>query len=300
MIKYLVMDIDGSLTDGKIYMGPSGEVMKAFSIKDGMVPNFYLKPAGIIPVVITARESTIVENRCKEIGISEVYQGKLDKLSVLKEIVGSDGLGSCAYFGDDTLDLKCITPIRETGGIGGCPCDAVQEVKAACDYVCESKAGQGALREFTEWLLSPHDSADDLKHRVDQAIEYLKGLQISEEDYGKKVIVNDDFFYTVQCYTTKPEKDCGLESHKKYIDIQLILQGEEVMDICDTSRLSIKTEYDEEKDIMFWNIPSRMARTILKTGDYIVLYPENAHRGAVSLEGPEKVVKIVGKVFITK
>ena len=68
--------------------------MKAFSIKDGMVPNFYLKPAGIIPVVITARESTIVENRCKEIGISEVYQGKLDKLSVLKEIVGSDGLGS--------------------------------------------------------------------------------------------------------------------------------------------------------------------------------------------------------------
>ena len=274
--------------------------MKAFSIKDGMVPNFYLKPAGIIPVVITARESTIVENRCKEIGITEVYQGKLDKLSVLKEIVGSDGLGSCAYFGDDTLDLKCINPIREAGGIGGCPCDAVQSVKAACDYVCDSKAGKGAFREFTEWLLSPHDSADDIKHRVNQAIEYLKGLQISEEDYGKKVIVNDDFFFTVQHYTTKSEKDCGLESHKKYIDIQLMLQGEEVMDICDTSRLSIKTEYDEEKDIMFWNIPSRMARTTLKTGDYIVLYPENAHRGAVSLEGPEKVVKIVGKVFITK
>lgn len=300
MIKYLVMDIDGSLTDGKIYMGPSGEAMKAFSIKDGMVPNFYLKPAGIIPVVITARESVIVENRCKEIGITEIYQGKLDKLSVLKEIVGSDGLGSCAYFGDDTLDLKCITPIREAGGIGGCPCDAVQEVKAACDYVCESKAGGGALREFTEWLLSPHDSADDLKYRVNQAVEYLKGLQISEEDYGKKVIVNDDFFFTVQHYTTKSEKDCGLESHKKYIDIQLMISGNEVMDICDTSRLSVKTEYDEDKDIMFWNIPARMARTTLRADDCIVLYPENAHRGAVSLEGPEKVVKIVGKVFITK
>lgn len=298
MIKYLVMDIDGSLTDGKIYMGPSGEAMKAFSIKDGMVPNFYLKPAGIIPVVITARQSTIVENRCKEIGITEVYQGKLDKLSVLKEIVGSDGLRSCAYFGDDTLDLKCINPIREAGGIGGCPCDAVQSVKAACDYVCESRAGEGALREFTEWLLSPHTSADILKQRVDRAVEYLKGLKVTEEDSGKKVIVNDDFFYSVQSYMTKDEKDAGLESHKKYIDIQLMISGSEVMDICDTSRLSVKTEYDEEKDIMFWNIPSRMARTTLRAGDCIVLYPENAHRGAVALDKTEKVLKIVGKVKI--
>lgn len=298
MIKYLVMDIDGSLTDGKIYMGPSGEAMKAFSIKDGMVPNFYLKPAGIIPVVITARESTIVKNRCKEIGITEVYQGKLDKLSVLKEIVGSDGLGSCAYFGDDMLDLKCINPIREEGGFGGCPCDAVQNVKASCDYVCENKAGEGALREFTEWLLSPHTNVGDLKNRVDQAAEYLKGLKINAEDYGKKIIVSDDFFYSVQSYMTKDEKDCDLESHKKYIDIQLMISGNEVMDICDTSRLSVKTEYDEDKDIMFWNIPARMARTTLRADDCIVLYPENAHRGAVSLEGPEKVVKIVGKVFI--
>lgn len=298
MIKYLVMDIDGSLTDGKIYMGPSGEAMKAFSIKDGMVPNFYLKPAGIIPVVITARESTIVENRCKEIGITEIYQGKLDKLSILKEIVGSDGLGACAYFGDDTLDLKCIDPIREAGGIGGCPRDAVQEVKAACDYVCENKAGEGALREFAEWLRSPHASVDEIKQRVDQAVEYLKGLKVTEEDSGKKVIVNDDFFYSVQSYITKDEKECSLESHRKYIDIQLMLSGNEVMDICDTSRLSVKTEYDEKKDVMYWNLPWRMARTTLRAGDCIVLYPENAHRGAVSLDGPEKVLKIVGKVLV--
>jgi YrbI family 3-deoxy-D-manno-octulosonate 8-phosphate phosphatase/YhcH/YjgK/YiaL family protein len=298
MIKYLVMDIDGSLTDGKIYMGPSGEAMKAFSIKDGMVPNFYLKPAGIIPVVITARESTIVENRCKEIGITEVYQGKLDKLSVLKEIVGTDGLGSCAYFGDDTLDLKCIIPIREAGGIGGCPCDAVQEVKAACNYISEHKAGEGALREFTEWLLSFHEDSDDLKSRVDRALSYMKKLNVVGADCGKKVVVDDKFFYTVQSYQTKSEEDAGLESHKEYIDIQLMISGNEVMDICDTSRLSVKTPYDLEKDIMFWNIPPRMARITLKTGDFIILYPENAHRGAVKLDQAEHVVKIVGKVKI--
>lgn len=59
MVKYLIMDIDGTLTDGKIYMGPGGEAMKAFSVKDGYVINFILKPAGIVPIVITARKSQI-------------------------------------------------------------------------------------------------------------------------------------------------------------------------------------------------------------------------------------------------
>ena len=73
MIRYLVMDIDGSLTDGKIYMGPTGETMKAFSIKDGYAINFILKPAEILPVVITARTSEIVQKRCQELGISPNY-----------------------------------------------------------------------------------------------------------------------------------------------------------------------------------------------------------------------------------
>ena len=106
MVKYLIMDIDGTLTDGKIYMGPGGEAMKAFSVKDGYVINFILKPAGIVPIVITARKSQIVQNRCDELGIKEVYQGKLDKITMLKEIVGEENLGQCAYFGDDILDLE--------------------------------------------------------------------------------------------------------------------------------------------------------------------------------------------------
>ena len=65
MIKYLVLDVDGTLTDGKIYMGPTGETMKAFSVKDGYVFNYILKPLGITPIVVTARKSSIVQQRCE-------------------------------------------------------------------------------------------------------------------------------------------------------------------------------------------------------------------------------------------
>ena len=70
------------------------------------------------------------------------------------------------------------------------------------------------------------------------------------------------------------------------------------MDIVDVSRLSIKEEYINDKDIVYWNIPDRMTRIKLSTGDYVVLYPENAHRGAIALEKREKVLKVVGKVSV--
>ena len=72
MIKFLVMDVDGTLTDGKIYMGQSGEMMKAFNIKDGYGIHDILIPAGISPVIITGRKSEIVLNRCSELGIEQV------------------------------------------------------------------------------------------------------------------------------------------------------------------------------------------------------------------------------------
>lgn len=298
MIRYLIMDVDGTLTDGKIYMGPNGEAMKAFSIKDGYVINFILKPIGVIPVIITARNSSIVQQRCDELGIKEVYQGKMDKLKALKEIVGESNIGKCAYFGDDILDLKCMIPIQEAGGIVGCPVDAVKEVKAIADYICISKAGEGALREFSEWLVETKEDDTVIEGRINNAIAYLKELKISEQDIGKKQIVNENFNYTIQSYMTKPSNECKLESHRKYVDIQIMISGNEAMDIADISRLKIQGEYDEERDIMFWKEPKRMARTTLREGDAIVLYPENAHRGAVSVADSEKVIKIVGKVKI--
>lgn len=297
MIKYLVMDVDGSLTDGKIYMGQNGEVMKAFSVKDGYVFSYILKPLGIKPIIITARNSSIVQNRCDELGISDVYQGKLDKLSVLNELVGSDSLGACAYFGDDILDLKCMLPIKEAGGIIACPSDAVNEVRAVANYVCVNKAGDGALREFCEWVARTDRNFVEIKNKVSDALDYLLGLEVTASDVGKH-IVSPTFYYCIQNYATKPECECKLESHRKYVDIQIIVKGVEAMDIADISRLSLSEPYDVEKDVMFWNTPERMARTVLNTGDYIILYPENAHRGAIKVADGQTVLKIVGKVQI--
>lgn len=296
MIKYLIMDVDGSLTDGKIYMGSQGEAFKAFSIKDGYVINYILKPAEIIPMILTARSSSIVQNRCDELGITEVYQGKLDKLTALKEIIGEDKFKYCAYFGDDILDLKCMNPIKEAGGIVGCPSDAVQEIKAIADYVCMNKAGEGALREFSEWLVLPRRDETYIRENVEKALEYLKTLEIHQNDINKKVVVNDNFFYTIQSYETKSIDQCKLESHREYIDIQIMVEGEELMQVADTSRLNLLEEYNKDNDVIFWKIPRQMMEMTLRKGDYIVLYPENAHRGAIKYGKCKSVLKIVGKV----
>jgi 3-deoxy-D-manno-octulosonate 8-phosphate phosphatase (KDO 8-P phosphatase) len=147
------MDVDGTLTDGKIYMGPNGEVMKAFSVKDGYAINYILKPAGITPIVITARKSDIVKKRCDELGITEVYQDTFYKLARLKDIIGEKKLGQCAYIGDDIPDLECMKAIKNAGGLVGCPADAVKDIKNIANYVCSLKAGEGAMREFAEWIV---------------------------------------------------------------------------------------------------------------------------------------------------
>lgn len=150
MIKYLVMDVDGTLTDGKIYMGASGEMMKAFDIKDGCGIKDILPKCEIVPIIITARNSAILVNRCNELGINQVYQGVRDKLDKLISI--TDNLAECAYIGDDILDLQCMEPIKEAGGKVGCPADSAKEVLKISDFISKRNGGNGAVREFIEWL----------------------------------------------------------------------------------------------------------------------------------------------------
>lgn len=151
MIQYLILDVDGTLTDGKIYMGKNGEVMKAFNIKDGCGIHDILLPSGITPVIITGRSSDIVLNRSKELGITEVYQGVRDKLGKLTEI--TEDLKSVAYIGDDINDLPCMKPIKAAGGMIGCPADAAEEVKEIVDFLAVHNGGDGAVRDFIEWLV---------------------------------------------------------------------------------------------------------------------------------------------------
>ena len=151
MIKYLVMDVDGTLTDGRIYMGNDGEMMKAFDIKDGCGIHDILIPAGIAPVIITGRSSKILENRCKELGITNLHQGIRNKIEKLLTI--TTDLSMVAYIGDDINDLSCMEPIKEAGGLVGCPADAVQKVINLADFVSKRNGGNGAVREFIEWIV---------------------------------------------------------------------------------------------------------------------------------------------------
>ena len=153
-IKLIFFDVDGTLTDGKIYMGNSGELFKAFDIKDGCGIHDILPKLGIVPVVITARKSEIVLNRCKELGITECYQGIRDKLSKMSEIAekyelqkNENGIfEEAAYMGDDIIDIECMKHC----GMVACPNDAVREVKEISDFIAEHNGGNGAVREFID------------------------------------------------------------------------------------------------------------------------------------------------------
>lgn len=151
-IKLLVMDVDGTLTDGRIYIGVQGEVMKAFDVRDGYAIVHLLPQLGITPVIITGRSSVIVAQRAKELQITELYQGVSDKLAKLKEVAAKfeAAADEVAYIGDDLNDLDCIRYC----GMTACPADAISDVLGAVDYVCKHDGGRGAVREFISFLLN--------------------------------------------------------------------------------------------------------------------------------------------------
>ncbi len=156
-MKAIIFDVDGTLTDGKIYMGNDGEVMKRFDVKDGCGIHDLMPMHNLIPIIITARSSSIVANRCKELGVTYYYQGCRDKIKKLDEI--AEELHFCkdfagiyqevAYMGDDIIDL----PVMKKCRFKGCPSDAVSEVREIADFISVNAGGNGAVREFIEWII---------------------------------------------------------------------------------------------------------------------------------------------------
>lgn len=155
MIKLLIMDVDGTLTDGKIYIGPEGEAFKAFNIKDGYGIAHLLPDLLIKPIIITGRKSKIVENRCLELCISDVFQGVDDKVCKLCEVIAENHVtyDQVAYIGDDDNDLESMKKIKVGGGIVACPFDASPNVLEIADYVSVKCGGDGAVRDFIEHIL---------------------------------------------------------------------------------------------------------------------------------------------------
>ena len=142
-IKMLVMDVDGTLTDGKIYYGNDGELFKAFDVRDGY-RLVKCEEYGIITAIITGKTSKIVECRARDLKIKEVHQGVSNKIEVLKSLINKYNLdkSQVAYIGDDVNDIECM----QYCGFSACPADAIDEVKNTVDYVFKNIGGHRAVR----------------------------------------------------------------------------------------------------------------------------------------------------------
>ena len=149
-VKLVIFDVDGVLTDGGIYIGPQGELFKAFNAKDGLGVSLWHK-AGGKTAIITGRTSEQLSCRAQELGISRVWQGQRDKRAAYRELKEAFGLADeeIAYIGDDLIDL----PVMLQVGFTGAPADASPEVRRIASVVSGLPGGHGAVREVLEFLL---------------------------------------------------------------------------------------------------------------------------------------------------
>jgi 3-deoxy-D-manno-octulosonate 8-phosphate phosphatase (KDO 8-P phosphatase) len=150
-IKLLLLDVDGVLTDGRIILDKQGNELKAFHVRDGHGIKMAQR-AGIIVGIITGRQSEVVNIRARELGITEIYQGRHEKIAVYDSILKKYGLNddAVAYIGDDVVDLD----IFKRAGLAVTVADADSSVKPHVDMVTKTAGGRGAVREFINLILN--------------------------------------------------------------------------------------------------------------------------------------------------
>ena len=154
-VRLLLLDVDGILTDGRLYFSNSGEESKAFHSLDGHGIKM-LMLAGIPVGIITGRESNIVTKRAADLGIDILYQGREDKIDVLKEIITNKGIEAqaIAYAGDDLPDLPVLQAVGLSFSVPG----AHPDVKGAVNAITTRCGGEGAVREITDFILNAQAS----------------------------------------------------------------------------------------------------------------------------------------------
>ena len=157
-ISALLLDVDGVLTDGKLMFSSSGEEMKAFSSLDGHGIKMLLR-TGLTVGIITGRTSRIVENRCRDLGITLVLQGQGDKEAALNSILAEHNLDleQVAYVGDDLPDLPVLDQVGLSFSVSSGHPAITQRVAAIADW----PAGGGAVREICDFLLAARGSRSD-------------------------------------------------------------------------------------------------------------------------------------------
>lgn len=154
MIKLLVLDVDGCLSDGKLIYTADGVESKNFNVKDGLGISTWVKLGNQV-AIITGRNSTIVERRAKELGIQHLHQGIKDKDRVLKEIVSSLGItfDEVAAIGDDLNDFNMLQLV----GKSFTPKNGVKEIQATVDVVLSYDGGDGAVREMIDSIVDENN-----------------------------------------------------------------------------------------------------------------------------------------------
>jgi 3-deoxy-D-manno-octulosonate 8-phosphate phosphatase (KDO 8-P phosphatase) len=169
-IKMILMDVDGTLTDGTLAVLPDGEEVKSYHVKDGL-GILLAHLAGLKTGIITGKTSKALEKRAAKLRIMELYQGILDKKQVFLEILGRHSLQpeDIAYIGDDLGDLEVI----KLSGFSGAVADAHPLVKKHSHFLCENLGGKGAVREFIEFIFEAQDKWDLVASRLHQ----LKGKE---------------------------------------------------------------------------------------------------------------------------
>ena len=150
MIELVVLDVDGTLTDGKIIYSNNGDEIKNFDVADGLTIAAWTKKFGKHAAIITGRESKLVERRAKELGINHLYQGVHNKDEVLQSILDKENLSwsQVAAIGDDLNDYKMLKKV----GLSFTPANGTHYLKEFVSVTCKNKGGEGAVREMFEYI----------------------------------------------------------------------------------------------------------------------------------------------------
>lgn len=162
-IKYLVIDVDGTMTDGGIYYDEHGNESKKFCTKDA-AGFFVAKQSGIQIIVLTGRECEATSRRMKEMQVDFLFQNIKDKVSFLKNFMKEHKIkkNEIGYIGDDLNDLASM----QLTGFVGCPADSCEEVIRMADYVSKKRGGYGVVRDVVETLLKNVGQWDDAVKEV--------------------------------------------------------------------------------------------------------------------------------------
>jgi 3-deoxy-D-manno-octulosonate 8-phosphate phosphatase (KDO 8-P phosphatase) len=165
LIKLLILDVDGVLTDGKIIYNDRGEEIKAFDVKDGHGIKLLMR-SGMEIALITGRKSEVVLHRARDLGIEQVYQKVTNKIEVYEKILNDKKLEdeNVGFVGDDLVDI----PVLKRVGFSAAVLDAVSEVKEIADYIASKKGGGGAVREICELLLKAQNKWKGVIERYQQ------------------------------------------------------------------------------------------------------------------------------------